>query len=113
MAPKDGESLVVGEWESLAITARSFGSRFSVQVRPKSSRSAILGVRDGALTVALIAPPADGAANAELLRLLAKALDVRKNDLSIEVGLSSRRKLIDVNGVLPEEARARLKRAHR
>lgn len=104
---------MVGEWETLAITPRSFGSRLPIHVRPRSSRSAIVGVRDGALVVALTSPPADGAANAELLSLLAKALDVRKNDLSIEVGLSSRKKVIDIGGVIPEAALERLKKARR
>ena len=105
VAQQDGAKATVGEWESLAITERSFGSRLSVHVRPRSARRAILGVREGALDVALTAPPAEGAANSELFVLLAKALDVRRGDLSIAVGMSSRNKVIDVNGVKPEEAR--------
>lgn len=70
-------------------------------------------MREGALEVALTSPPADGAANAELLMLLARALDVRRGDLSIAVGLSSRNKVIDVNGVPPDEVRARLQKARR
>lgn len=113
MAPKDGATALLGEWDRLAITERSFGSRLSVHVRPRSSRSAILGVREGALDVALTAPPAEGAANTELLQILAKALDVRRGDLSIAVGMSSRNKVIDVNGVRPEDARERLQKARR
>ena len=113
MAPKDGASAVQGEWEQLAITERSFGSRFSVHVRPRSSRSTILGVREGALDVALTSPPADGAANSELLAILAKALDVRRGDLSIAMGMSSRNKVIDVNGVPPDTARELLQKAKR
>ena len=113
VAQKDGAKLTVGEWESLAITERSFGSRLSVHVRPRSARRAILGVREGALDVALTAPPAEGAANSELFVLLAKALDVRRGDLSIAVGMSSRNKVIDVNGVKPEDARERLQKARR
>lgn len=113
VAREDGETRLQGEWESLAITERSFGSRLSVHVRPRSSRTAILGVRDRALDVALTAPPADGAANTELLLVLAKALDVRRGDLSIAVGMSSRNKVIDVNGVKPEDARELLRKARR
>lgn len=113
VAQKDGANVTLGEWESLAITERSFGSRLSVHVRPRSARRAILGVREGALDVALTAPPADGAANSELLQILAKALDVRRGDLSIAVGMSSRNKVIDVNGVKPEDARERLQKAKR
>ena len=113
MAHEDGSSPSLREWDNLAITERSFGSRLSVHVRPRSSRSAVLGVREGALDVSLTSPPADGAANAELLMLLAKALGVRRGDLSIAVGMSSRNKVIDVNGVRPDEARARLQKAQR
>ena len=104
---------VLGEWATLALNERSGAVRFNVHVRPRSSRSAILGVREKALAVALTAPPADGAANSELLNLLAKALDVRKGSVSIVAGASSREKLIQVNGIDPNEALARLSRAKR
>ena len=104
---------VVGEWAGLGLTERSGAVRFSVHVRPRSSRSAILGVREGALDVALTSPPADGAANSELLGLLAKALTVTRGSISIVVGASSRGKLIQVNGVALSDARVRLSKAKR
>jgi uncharacterized protein (TIGR00251 family) len=104
---------VVGEWDGLTLNERSGGVRFSVHVRPRSSRSAILGVRVGELEVALTSPPADGAANSELVGLLAKALDVRRANVAIVVGTSSRDKVIEVNGLGPDEARLRLSRAKR
>lgn len=113
VAHEDGCSPSLREWEKLTITERSFGSRISVHVRPRSSRSAILGVREGSLEVALTSPPADGAANSELLGVLAKALDVRRTDLTIAIGMSSRNKVIDVNGVRPDDARSRLQKAKR
>jgi uncharacterized protein (TIGR00251 family) len=102
-----------GPWEALAITDRAGAVRFDVHVRPRSSRSAILGVREGALDVALTAPPADGAANAELVKLLARALDVRRGDVSIVAGASSRGKLIEVAGLNAQTARGRLAGAPR
>ncbi|MFO0756014.1 MAG: DUF167 domain-containing protein [Byssovorax sp.] len=113
MTTKDEPPKVAGPWEGLVLTERSGGVRFSVHVRPRSSRSSITGVREGNLDVALTSPPADGAANDELLGLLAKALRVRRTDLSILVGASSRGKLIAVNGITPEEARTRLSQAKR
>ncbi|HVY44720.1 MAG TPA: DUF167 domain-containing protein [Minicystis sp.] len=102
-------SLVPSEWDRLDVSERAGGVRLSVHVRPRSSRSKILGVREGALDVALTSPPADGAANSELLRLVARALGVRATDVSIAVGSSSRSKLIQVNGIGAEEARSRLR----
>lgn len=102
---------VVGEFERLEVTERNGGVRLSIHVRPRSSRSAILGVRERALEVALTSPPADGAANAELLQLLARALDVRRGDLAIVVGASGRNKVVEVNGMTGEGARSQLARA--
>jgi uncharacterized protein (TIGR00251 family) len=113
VAHEDGSPPSLREWDNLAITERSFGSRLSIHVRPRSSRSAILGVREGELDVSLTSPPVDGAANAELLMMLARALDVRRGDLSIALGMSSRSKVIDVNGVRPDDVRARLQKAQR
>ena len=104
---------VIAEWDGLTLNARSGAVRFAVHVRPRSSRSAILGVREGALDVALTSPPADGAANSELLGVIAKALDVRRASVSIVVGTSSRTKLIEVNGLGPDETRVRLSKAKR
>lgn len=102
---------VVSEFDRLQLVERAGCVRVPVHVRPKSSRCAILGVREQTLDVALTAPPADGAANAELLRLLAQALDVRRGDLAIVVGASNRNKLVEVNGMTPDAARDRLVRA--
>jgi uncharacterized protein (TIGR00251 family) len=104
---------LIGHWNALEMTDRAGAVRFSVHVRPRSSRSAILGVREGALDVALTAPPADGAANAELVKLLARALEVRRGDVNIVAGASSRSKLIEVNGTSAADARARLAGAPR
>ena len=103
----------LGQWEALDVNDRAGGVRLAVHVRPRSSRSAILGVREGALDVALTAPPADGAANAELVRLVAKVLDVRRSDVSIVAGASSRSKLIEVYGLSSADTRARLSGAPR
>jgi uncharacterized protein (TIGR00251 family) len=94
---------------SLGVTIRGDGVRIAVHVKPRSSRSKIEGVReDGSLTVALSSPPVDGAANAELLKLLAKAIGVRKSALCIATGATGRRKLVDVEGIDEITLRARL-----
>lgn len=110
---KAEESGVIGEWGRLDITDRPEGIRFAVHVRPKSSRSSIVGVREGGVEVAVTAPPADGAANAELIKLLARALEVRNRDVEIAVGTSSRSKVVAVYGLTAAEARDRLGRARR
>jgi uncharacterized protein (TIGR00251 family) len=92
----------------LPMTDRGGAIRFPVHVRPRASRTAISGVRAGALDVHLAAPPVDGEANAELVKLLAGALGVRRADVTIVGGASGRSKLIEVSGVSATEAKARL-----
>lgn len=71
---------------------------FSVRVIPRSSRSEIVGEYDGALKVKLNSPPVDGAANAELIKLLAKEFDVSKSQVEILSGQTSKLKQLRISG---------------
>jgi uncharacterized protein (TIGR00251 family) len=79
-----------------------------VQVKPRAARSAIVAIRDGVLQVSLHAAPAEGEANDELVRLLAKVLGVRRSAVAIVVGPHSRRKVVAVATLEPHELRQRL-----
>ena len=56
-------------------------------------------MRDGALLVRLAAAPVDGSANAELIALVARALDLPKRDVTIVSGERSRSKRIRVANI--------------
>jgi uncharacterized protein (TIGR00251 family) len=73
-----------------------------VRVIPRASRSGIAGMRGDAVLVRLNAPPVDGAANAELIEVLAGALDVPKRAVSIVVGERARQKRVRIDGVTQE-----------
>jgi uncharacterized protein YggU (UPF0235/DUF167 family) len=83
---------------SLAITERSDGAVIPVRVIPRAGRSAVAGVRDGALLVRLAAAPLKGAANDALLRLLAGSLGVPKTRLTVISGDRARGKRVHVAG---------------
>ena len=72
---------------------------FRVQVVPRASRSEIVGEHNGSLRVRLAAPPVDGAANDELLRLLAKTFNVPRSSVQLVSGLTSRTKQIRIADV--------------
>lgn len=82
------------------------GVRIDVLVQPRASRSRLVGVHDGRLKIQLAAPPVDGEANAALIELLARLLDVPRRDLSLASGETSRRKTVDARGVSLEAAGA-------
>jgi uncharacterized protein (TIGR00251 family) len=70
-----------------------------VRVVPRASKSGIAGMRGESLLVRLNAAPVDGAANAELIDVLADALGVPKRTVSIVSGERRRQKRIRVEGL--------------
>jgi uncharacterized protein (TIGR00251 family) len=76
---------------------------FEVRVAPRASRNRIIGVQEGALKVALTAPPVDGAANEALRKLLAKKFGVSKSAVQIVRGERGRTKLLRVEGANDDE----------
>ena len=72
---------------------------FAVRVVPRASKDEIVGVHGDALKVRLTAPPVEGRANEALIAFLAKRLGVRKSQVEIVAGVTSRRKMIRVIGL--------------
>ena len=72
---------------------------FAVRISPRASRSEISGEHDGALRVRIAAPPVDGAANRELVRVIARALKVPQNAVEIIAGTNSKSKTVRAQGV--------------
>jgi uncharacterized protein (TIGR00251 family) len=78
---------------------RDDGLTFFVKVVPRASKSGVAGVQAGALRVRVAAPPVDGAANAELVKTLAKAFGVPPRDVEIVSGHTAKLKRVRVKGV--------------
>jgi uncharacterized protein len=75
------------------------GIILEVRVGPRSSKNEIVGVADRVVKIKLTAPPVDGAANEMLIGMLAKKFKIKKSDVEIIKGESSRHKLIKLKGV--------------
>lgn len=84
------------------------GTAVSVWVVPGARRSAVEGVVAGRLRVRLAAPAREGAANAELVRLLSATLGVPRAAVELRHGAGVRRKVVLVRGVAPGEVVRRL-----
>lgn len=65
---------------------------------PGASRDAV-AIADGVVQLRVTAPPADGAANEAVLRLLAAALGRPPRDLTLLRGATARIKLIGIAGL--------------
>lgn len=79
-----------------------------VRVKPRASRTRVLGVKQGALEVAVAAPPVDGAANQALLKELARVLGLARTHLTLAAGKTGKHKRIAVRGLTAEDCRRRL-----
>lgn len=102
------EALRPADLDALAIGVRPDGVRVTVQVKPRASRTGVLGVKDGALVIAVAAPPVEGQANDALVRVLAEVLGVPSRSVAIATGQGSKRKMVDVTGLTATALRARL-----
>lgn len=80
-----------------------------LHVTPRSSRNEITGWRDDVLCVRLTAPPVEGAANAALLKFVADALGIRKSQVTLISGKTSREKTLKITGLSESDVRRLLK----
>jgi uncharacterized protein (TIGR00251 family) len=82
---------------------RADGVLLHVLIQPRASRNQVVGVQQQALKIRVTAPPVEGAANKECLKLLADLLDASPAQLDIISGHKARRKIILIRG-LPVQA---------
>jgi len=74
------------------------GLSFAVRVVPRASRSEITGEQSGALRVRIAAAPVEGAANQELIKLLAKTFKLPQKAVEIVSGTASKNKIVRIQG---------------
>ena len=79
-----------------------------LHVQPKASKTRLLGIFDGCLKIAILAPPVDGKANEEVIKFLAGLLTLPNRNLSLKSGMQGRRKQILVKGMTVTEVRNKL-----
>jgi len=75
------------------------GIAISVKVEPRSSKKGVSGIMGDVLKVKLTAPPVEGAANEQLIEVIAEMAGVKKSNISIVRGGSSKNKVVLIRGV--------------
>ena len=70
----------------------------NVLVRPRSSRTAVGGSHDDLLVVRVREPATDGRANRAVVDAIATAMRVAKGSVRVHSGMSSRYKVVEVDG---------------
>ncbi len=70
------------------------GAVFEVHVHPRAKRTAITGLLDGRVKLALASPPVDGRANGELQRFFARLFEVPRSAVQVIGGEHTRDKRV-------------------
>lgn len=84
-------------------------ARIAVRVHPGARKDALVErLANGEWKVAVSAPPEGGRANDAVVELLAGLLGVKRRQVTVTRGLSSRAKSVEVAGLEAGEAEARL-----
>jgi uncharacterized protein (TIGR00251 family) len=89
----------------LDLEQREHGVVLPVRAHAGARRNAILGVREGALRVAVTAAPEKGKANQAIIALLSKTLCVSKSAIELVAGETSQHKRLLITGVNIQQTR--------
>ena len=75
------------------------GITIKISVHPKSAQRGISGISGDVLKIKVNAPPVGGAANKEVIEILSDKFHMRKTAIKIIKGLSSRNKIVELEGI--------------
>jgi hypothetical protein len=92
----------------IAIVDHAEGCVLPVRAQPGARKTAILGEQAGALKVAVTAPPEDGRANQALVKTLRDVLELKRSQIELVSGMTSRDKRFLVRGLKAREMLAKL-----
>jgi uncharacterized protein (TIGR00251 family) len=82
----------------------------AIKAIPNAPRHQVVGWLGAALKVKVHAPPLEGRANDALCEFLAEELGLPRRAVTVLRGDTSRQKIVRINGLTLDEARARLVR---
>jgi uncharacterized protein (TIGR00251 family) len=76
---------------------------FQVRVTPRARQNKVQRQSDGSLKVYVTAPPEDGRANEAVVEAIAEWLGVKRRQIQIVTGTTSRHKVVRLTGVSQEQ----------
>lgn len=92
----------------IGLTDHAEGVILPVRAQPGARRNGVQGDQAGALKVAVTAPPEDGRANKALIEELSKALKIKRSQIELIGGQTSRDKRFLIRGLTKGELETRI-----
>jgi len=84
-------------------------ARITLKVQPRAKVTRVAGKMENAYRLQVAAPPVDGKANDECIAFLAEVAGVPKSRVHIVSGLTSRTKIVEIEGIAQVEMETRLR----
>ena len=91
--------------------AQNLRARVTLKVQPRAKVTRLAGKFGEAYKLQLGAPPVDGKANEECVRFFAELMGVPKASVRVVIGLTSRWKIVEIDGVAQEAVDKALERS--
>ena len=92
----------IGGWSRTSLIEKV---RLKVHLNPRSSRNQVTGWQGDVLSIKLTAPPVEGAANKAAIEFLAECLGIKKSQITLVSGQTSRDKVFEITGVSQSDLR--------
>jgi uncharacterized protein len=92
----------------IAVTENAEGCILPVRAQPGAREAGIIGEHAGSLKVAVTAPPDRGKANKALVEVLHEALGVKRSQVELTSGETSREKRFLIRGITRAELEYRI-----
>src|SRR3954468_10420653 len=92
----------------IAVLEHSEGSVLPVRAQPGARKTRLVGEQNGALKIAVTAPPEDGRANQALAEALREALGLKRSQVELIGGHTARDKRFLIRGVGREALQERV-----
>jgi uncharacterized protein (TIGR00251 family) len=73
--------------------------RLDVYIQPRASKTELGGIHDGMIKIRIAAPAVKNAANRVLIEFIAQQLGIAKRCVRIVSGGTSRKKVLEIDGV--------------
>jgi uncharacterized protein len=84
-------------------------TRLEVYIQPRASKSEVAGMHDGVIKIRIAAPAVENAANVALVAFVADQLGIAKRSVRIVLGGTSRRKVLEIDGMTDDAIAEKLK----
>jgi len=84
-------------------------TRLKVRVTPNARKNMVVSWTEDEIRLKIKAPAVEGKANAALIEYLSELTDLPRSKIEVKIGEKSRIKLIEIEGPVPDEVRARIR----